>query len=243
MTWCTSPVSMVMQCRLVSGWGLLKWRSVLLSGLRGLGRALLLLLYYLCFRDEVDPAPAKKQRCGTKSSKAQQSDVVDRTSRSSLRSSSTSLHRSSTVTSRPSAALSHDVNISSVGQSVNSVRSQSCHGGEVDFSSTLRRSDSPPVSKLFIYFLPPPICVDSEAVCILVVLCVILLSVILLFCLHLCLWLHFSSGRPPAFCSFGYASRPTTDGPQTECPGEISWGNGLRFRLVTDDHGVSASVC
>jgi len=37
-TWCTSPVSLVSQCKLVSGWSLLKQRSVSLFGPCSLGK-------------------------------------------------------------------------------------------------------------------------------------------------------------------------------------------------------------
>jgi len=39
--WCTSPVSLVWQCKLVSGWELRKWRLPLSYGPYGLGRTVL----------------------------------------------------------------------------------------------------------------------------------------------------------------------------------------------------------
>jgi len=44
--WYTSPISMVSQCKLVSGWGLRKWRSATPYGPCGSGRTLPLYYFY-----------------------------------------------------------------------------------------------------------------------------------------------------------------------------------------------------
>ena len=49
---CTSPVSVVWQCKLVSGWGLRKRRSAPLYGPYGSGRIVLVLLLSLLLSDE-----------------------------------------------------------------------------------------------------------------------------------------------------------------------------------------------